>query len=193
MRRRGLVLILALAAPLVAMAQQTEDRDPWDAIRFFQGVWEGSAEGRFGRSTVHRSYEFVLDGAYLHERNTSEYPPQESNPEGETHDDWSFFSYDRARATLVLRQFHDEQIVNVFTRSAALSSDGRLVFESERIENFTAGWSAREVYTLLPPDEFVEQFYLAPPGGEFELFITSRLKRTGSASASLAEPSLDHR
>jgi len=44
-----------------------------------------------------RTYEFVMNGRFLHERNISPYPPQEKNPKGEVHEHWTMFSYDRTQ------------------------------------------------------------------------------------------------
>jgi hypothetical protein len=51
------------------------------------------------------------------------------------------------------------------------------VFTTEHIENFIPGWRARETYRILGPDEFEEVFALAAPEGEFQPFVTNRLKR----------------
>jgi hypothetical protein len=174
-----LFLLLLLTAGLVAPAAsqgQSED-DPWKPIRFLEGSWTGTAEGRFGSGTVERAYSFEMDGAYLHERHVSDYPPQERNPEGELHEYWSFFSYDRARGLLVYRQFHDEGIINQFVLNEDLTKDDLVVFDTESIENFGEGWRARETYRVISNDEFVEQFYLAAPGKEYDLYNTNRFRR----------------
>ena len=64
----------------------------------------------------------------------STYPPQ-GNSRGEVHEHWSFFSYDRARKILVLRQFHQEGFVNRYTLNQEMSKPGKLVFESEQFES----------------------------------------------------------
>ena len=159
-------------------AQEQEATDPWKLVRLFEGSWTGSAEGRFGSSTVERTYTFILDDAYLHEENISTYPPQEFNPDGEVHEHWSFFSYDRAQRVLVLRQFHDEHIVNHFVLNTGLRAEGVIVFDSESMENYQQDWRAREKYRIMSKDAFIEEFYLAPPGQDFELYITTHLERT---------------
>jgi hypothetical protein len=166
-------MLVASASPNHGAPRQ----DLWDLVRVFEGEWTGTAEGRFGSGTVHRSYAFVLNGTYLQEKNTTVYAPQDDNETGEVHDHWSFFSFDEARGVLVLRQLHDEGIVNQFVLSHELTEGNRFAFDSEYIENFTDGWRAREMYTMLSTDEFVEEFYLASPGGEWELFVRNRLKR----------------
>jgi hypothetical protein len=82
--------------------------DAWTPLRFLVGNWSGAGEGESGLSTVTRSYQFVLGGRFLEARNRSVYAPQEKNPKGETHEDLGLFSYDKARAQFVLRQFHVE-------------------------------------------------------------------------------------
>ena len=73
------------------------------------------------RRTVRRRYAFVLGDRFLHETNVSTYPPQPANKAGEVHEHWSFFSYDRSRKALVLRQFHQPQHVQA-DEAAAVSA-----------------------------------------------------------------------
>lgn len=177
MKKPALALWCALAIPLAAMAADSAKPDPWEPVRFLIGKWEGTTEGEPGKGTVVRSYEFVLGDRYIHERNTSTYPPQAKNAKGETHQHWSFLSYDRIRKTLVLRQFHTEGFVNQYRRSAEPADGTQLVFESEAFENLGGQWRAREVYDVLGPDEFTETFQLAEPGKEFQTYSTNRFKR----------------
>src|SRR5262245_20423165 len=131
--------------------------DPWAAVRFLVGEWDGTSEGQPGKGTVKRTYRFVLGDRFIHEQNVSTYPPQDVNPKGEVHEHWSFLSRDRARKTYVLRQFHQEGFVNQFAMLPATSASP-LVFESEALENVPKGWKARETYEIVSPDEFVEPF-----------------------------------
>lgn len=168
---------LALALLAAPVAAQEPRPDPWAGIRFMAGTWEGKADGRPGEGTVRRTYEFVLNGRYLHERNTSTYPPQERNRKGEVHEHWSFFSYDRARKVLVLRQFHAEGFVNQYAFRPGESEPDRLVFESEALENLSSKWRARETYRILGPDESTETFELAQGEKTFEVYSRNRFKR----------------
>ena len=171
--------VLCVAALLASQAIAQDARpDPWAPVRFMAGEWHGKAEGRAGDGAVTRRYDFVLGDRYLHERNISTYPPQHRNKKGEVHEHWSFISYDRARKTLVLRQFHVEGFVNQFAMSAEKSSPTKLVFESEAFENFSNKWRARETYELVGQDEFVEIFELAPPDKPFEVYSRNHFKRS---------------
>ncbi len=116
-----------------------------------------------------------MENQYLEVRNKSIYPAQPKNPKGEVHEDWSMISYDRSRKAFVLRQFHSEGFVNQYVSEAV--RDGTLRFNSEAIENIRAGYRARETYTAITPDRFVERFELAEPGKEFEIYSETRFRR----------------
>jgi hypothetical protein len=159
-------------------ASPTPALDTWAPLRFFLGTWEGTGSGRWGSSAVKREYEMVLDDSFVFYRNESVYAPQEKNAEGERHEDWGLYSFDKARKAFVLRQFHNEAIVNRFVSDNPIN-DRTIVFTSEHIENFVPGWRARETYRILGEDEFEEVFELGPPDGEFKVFLTNRFRRVG--------------
>ena len=147
--------------------------DPFDAVAFLIGRWEGTSDGQPGKGSVRREYSRALNSRFIRVVNRSEYAPQERNPKGEIHEDEGFLSYDRARKRLVIRQFHVEGFVNHYVQDPGLS----LVFTSESIENIPAGWRARETYVAHGSDEFEEVFELAEPGKPFEVYSRATLKR----------------
>ena len=146
----------------------TARADVWAPLRFLVGRWEGKSSGKPGAGAATREYRFELGGKYLVGKNRVVY-------EKETHEDWSIFSFDRLAKRFALRQFHVEGFVNEY--SLAKAGGDRLELLSERIENIAPGWRAREQYSVLGPDEFVETFSLAAPGRDFEPYSESRLKR----------------
>lgn len=167
----------------VALATSAEDAktsDPWQPVRFLLGRWQGTVQGEAGTGSVTRSYEFVMGGQFIEERNVSTYPAQEKNRKGEVHEHRGFISYDRKRQKLVLRQFHQESFVNVY--ALASSSGALVVFDSENFENLDASWKARESYEIYSSDEFVETFELAAPGKPYEVYSRTRFTRVGRAS-----------
>lgn len=169
-------LLMFLLLPATAGGQQASPTDPLQPLAFMIGRWEGASEGQPGKAKVQREYRRTLNSRFIHSRNRSEYPPQEKNLKGEIHEDEGWFSFDRARKRIVLRQFHVEGFVNQYVQNAD-SAAPRLVFTTESIENIPAGWRARETYVVDGPDEFEEVFELAEPGKEFELYSRARLKR----------------
>jgi hypothetical protein len=173
-----MILLLALAFVLCGRPGHAQEAgaSPLSPLDFLVGEWEGTSEGKPGSGVAQRGYSRVLGGRYIEVRNTTTYPPQPKNPKGETHQDVGFFSFDRGRNRLVLRQFHIEGFVNQYVAEPGNSAD-RLVFTTEAIENIPAGWRARETYTRIGPDEIEERFELAEPGKDFELYSHTRLKR----------------
>lgn len=173
----------ALGLSLVWLLSVTDGRaqpptapDAFEPVAFMIGRWEGSSEGRPGRAIVRREYSRALNGRFVRVRNRSEYPVQDKNPKGEIHEDEGFFSFDRTRKRLVLRQFHVEGFVNQYVQDSE-SSAQKLMFTTESIENIPAGWRARETYVVHGPDEFEEIFELAEAGQPFEQYSRARLKR----------------
>src|SRR5262252_8069192 len=158
MTMRAPILLLAALAAVPAFAQQpAPGPDPLAPLRFFAGSWRGAQSGEPGSGTSERTYEFVLNDRFLQVKNTSTYPPQEKNKNGEVHHDMGMIGYDRARKRFVFRQFHQEGFVNTYVQEE--SGDAKkLVFTSEAIENIAAGWRARETYLILSNDVFVERF-----------------------------------
>jgi hypothetical protein len=183
--RRCLAVLLACAAFAGAAADAPGDGpkpDPWQRVRFLLGRWTGTVQGEAGNGTVTRSYEFTLSGRFIEERNVSTYPAQAKNRKGEVHEHRSFFSYDRQRQKLVLRQFHQEGFVNTYVFNGAESTSTVLVFDSESFENLDAGFKARETYEVYSSDEFVETFEVAEPGKALDLYSRTRFTRVGRAA-----------
>lgn len=163
------------SAHLLEYAQVKPDR--FALLRAFEGRWRGQGSGQPGRSTVQRTYQFILRGRYLHVRNRSVYAPQAKNPKGENHEDWGIFSFDQNRKKLVLRQFHVEGFVNQYVLQHASGHGQELVFVSEAIENIPAGYRARETYRFTDRNRFEETFEIAKPGKDFEVYVKTKFMR----------------
>jgi hypothetical protein len=157
--------LLLLAAPA---------DDPWALLRFLAGKWEGTSQGKQGVGKATREYQFDLRGRYLTGRSKAVY-------EQETHEDFCVFSFDQRAKKFVLRQFHVEGFVNQYV--LAVVEERRLEFVTEQIENIPEGWRAKESYTLVGPDEFIETFSLAAPGKDLEVYSESRLKRVTASGS----------
>lgn len=174
-----LLFMITLFAALMFLAtpsQAGKKDDPLSPVAFLAGKWEGTATGEPGTSIVEREYQFVLGGRFLQSKNISRWAPQEKNSKGEVHEDWGFMSFDKARKTVVFRQFHIEGFVNQYVLEP-VRDPKTLVFVSEAIENIAPGWRARETYRILGADEFEEVFELAAPGKGFDLYSKTRLRR----------------
>ena len=172
--------IALLFLPAAARQDPPAPPSPWARLQFLVGEWEGVSEGEPGKGQVRRTYGFVLKDRFLHEQNVSTYPPQPQNEKGEVHEHWSFFSHDRARGVLVLRQFHQEGFVNQYAMQPRTGGT-TVVFESEALENVPAGWKARETYEAVSADEFTETFELAQGNGSWSVYSRARFKRKGQS------------
>ncbi len=181
--RLGLAVLAAgvMVGPAGQATGAQTKPDVWEPVRFMVGGWEGPADGQPGSGTARRTYTFVLKDRFLYEKNVTTYPPQPSNKAGEVHEHWSFFSYDRARKVLVLRQFHQEGFVNQYVLDTKASRPGKLVFVSEAFENLEKSWRARETYEVRSADEFVETFEVAEPGKELDVYSRTHFKRAKRA------------
>ncbi len=181
MKPQPKIAIVACLVALVSttcMAQQTRQDSIWQPLRAFLGSWRGKGGGEPGMGDYTRNYQLVLNGRYIEIRNKSTYPPTERHPEGEVHEDWGYFSYDKMRHTFVLRQFHSEGFVNQYVLDSISEGGRRLVFVSEAIENIPAGWRAKESYDILSKNQIQETFELAEPNKPFTVYSKVVLNRT---------------
>lgn len=171
------ILFFLLFLSSILFPQSKEENNLWKPFQYFMGNWEGTGDGRWGVSTVKREYSFFMGNTFLLGKNKSIYEKQEKNPEGEIHDNWDIFSYDKQRRKFVLRQFHAEDIVNQYTVDSTDANQKQFEFVSESIENFGNGWRSKESYKIVNENEFVETFSLAAPGKEFQVYVTNYFKR----------------
>ena len=173
------LVALMLFATLTASAADSPSpaNDRWGRVRFLLGTWEGIATGEPGKGTVERTYELVLGGQFIEERNTSRYEAKAPGARPGIHHHRGFLSYDKARKTFMLRHFHEEGFVNLYALNAGRSMASYLIFDSVHFENFSNEWKARESYEVVSPDEFIETFELAEPGKDFAVYSTNHFKR----------------
>lgn len=176
--RRLLGIGLVAGSTACASAQSVAIVDPpppldqrLAPISRFVGHWRGAVTGEPGSGSVERSYAPILAGKFIEERNQSRYVS------GEVHHHIAFWSFDRRRSRFVLRQFHVESFVNQFVATTADFTEGRLLVESESIENIPPGFRARETYVFNDADSFEEIFEIAEPGGAFSLYSHNRFQR----------------
>jgi hypothetical protein len=173
-RLLGLALVAAPAACATAQTSAS-GAPPLDArlasLQRFVGRWRGTAEGEPGTGAVERTYTPILAGKFVEEQNTSSYVS------GEIHHHIAYWSYDRRRARFVLRQFHQESFVNQFIATTPDFVEGRLVVDSEAIENIPPGFRARETYLFASPDAFEEIFEIAEPNADYQVYSHNRFTR----------------
>ena len=171
------MLIIIIVLPLLLFAQDENVTSKWEPFNFLIEKWEGTGIGKWGESKVTREYEYIMGRTFILGKNRSVYKKQEKNPQGEIHDNWNIFSYDKARKKYVLRQFHGEDITNIYSADSSDVAIGKFEFETEKIENFRPGWQAKEIYKIINDNEFIEIFYLAAPEEEYTEYVRGTFKK----------------
>jgi len=171
------LFIIILFLPVILLSQEGSVVSIWEPLEYFVGTWDGHETGRAGIGKGDRSYQFIMGGHYLFMKNISRFEPQEKNPKGETHEDWTIFSFDEARQKFIIRQFNIEGVVNRFVLDSLVNLNKTFVFTSESSENAPPGLRARLSYYIQSQDEFRETFELAMPGKEFSIYLENFWKR----------------
>jgi len=175
--RNLIFLCLFSFTPIFLFSQTTEKKNVWEPFNYFLGSWESKVTGKAGSGKGQRVYEFILGDKYLYCKNKSVFEPQEKNPAGEIHEDWTFFSYDQSRSKFIIRQFNIEGFVNQYVLDSLSTDCKTLVFVTESIENVPPGFRARLSHVIETDERFSEIFELAPSGKEFNICIKNSWKR----------------
>ena len=176
-------IVIAFAALIgVAQLASANNQMGMERLNVLLGEWRGVGDGKWGSHAAERNYLLILDGAFIQGRGLSVYPKQEKNQDGERHSSLSLYGFDQQRQTLVKREFDNEAFVATYYLDAESSTDRRLVFVAENLENVPAGWRARVTILTIGEDEFHELFELDTAKGEFELYVTTRFLRMSKPS-----------
>jgi len=99
------------------------------------------------------------------------------DPKGEIHAQLDLWSFDKARGSIVLRQFDTLGFVTTYILDKAGSGPDRWVLIAESLENVPKGWKARYVFTRKSDDEYHEMLELDPDGKGFQPYVTNRFLR----------------
>lgn len=171
------MMVLIILMPLIILAHEQEGADVREPVKYFIGTWTGESTGKAGDGKGERTYEFIMNGTYVHSRTAMTFESQEKNPGGEVHEDWGFFSFDEGRKRLVMRQFNIEGFVNQYVLDSLSADNKTFILLSESSENAPPGLQARYTYELKGDNEFVEIFELGFPGKEFSCWMTNTWHR----------------
>lgn len=177
MKKALLICTLFLLVPAFCAAQEETEPISFDILNFFAGQWLGEETGKAGIGKGEREYSFVLKDKFLFVNNKSTFEPQEKNPEGEIHVDQGFFSLDKGRNIIVLREFHGEGFVIQYTLNSLSEDKKTMIFLSESMENAPGGMRARQTFSIQNENEFTEVFELAFPEKDFTVFLENRWTR----------------
>ena len=175
----ALALSLLLAAtPAASPSAQPATKldakpaDPWAALRFLVGAWKTeSGQGKPGVA-VGGGFNFSidLDGKVAVRRGRAEFAPRTGEAKGTVHEDLTVV-YPKGTGFQALYWDSEGHVIRYRVRSEA----GTVIFESEPGQ---PGPRFRLVYARRGADEVEISFSTAPPGKEFQPYVTGLARRT---------------
>ena len=165
-----LAVSLLLAAPPGATAS-AKPPDPWAPLRFLVGTWKAeSGQGKPGEATGGGfSLAIDLDGKVAVRRSRSEFAPRPGEAKGTAHEDLTVV-YPKGRGLQALSWDNEGHVIRYLVRIEA----GTVIFESEP---GPPGPRFRLVYARRGADLVEVSFSIAPPGKDFQPYVTGLARR----------------
>ena len=170
MKKRSVcaLAVIILLPGVVALAAGGDAPDPWAPARFLLGSWTtaGAVEAEEGVGMA--SFSLELDANVIVRRNRVEFPPQEAGKAPAVHEDLLVI-YPQGggfRAIYFDNERHVIEYAVTFAGDAA-------AFETANAD----GPRFRLLYRLLPDRTLASEFYIAPPGKGFSLYLKGAARR----------------
>lgn len=168
------VFLVLLGLNMASVAQD----NPLSIFDKLIGSWEGSGEGfSSSKSTITAEYSWLMNQQYIEVKHRSVFEPTAQKPQGEIHEDMGIISYNKSKKAIVFRQYHIEGFYNEYVLSDSLSNNSKLVFETEKIENFVPGGRARFTILFKKTNEIETLFDVGFPGKEMACFGKNMLTK----------------
>jgi hypothetical protein len=143
--------------------------DPFAAVRFLAGTWEGEGTGHPGATTGAATFAFELGGRALIRKSFAQFPAQGGRPAARHEDLMAIYPEGgRLRALFLDNEGHAiHYTVTPASQGAVFLSDPG------------PGPTFRLTYTTTAPDTVTIKFEMAPPGRPeaFTLYLTGSTKR----------------
>jgi hypothetical protein len=174
----ALALAVALSAAPVPQAApppvSPAPQDAWAPLRFLLGTWKTESGGGKPGEAVSGGFTFALelDGRVAVRRSRSEYAPRPGEAAGVKHEDLTVLF--REGEGLVATYWDDEGHV---IRYAVRAEGDTVTFESVP---GVPGPRFRLVYVRRGSDRVEVTFSIAPPGGDFQPYVSGLARRTGN-------------
>jgi hypothetical protein len=167
------ILFLVAVLILVALSIPGEQVDHWANLRYLIGTWKMEKPD----VTNIQQYSFLFKGKFIQMKTRAVFKLTAKRPEVDIHEDLNIFSYDGTTDTLMLRSFHSEGFVNIFTLSG-VSEDGKiLTFTTRVVENAPEGTKAKLILQKISDTEMIEKFFVAWPNKDYNCMTDNLLKK----------------
>jgi len=175
MKRIGILMILALLATGLASwsAQAPKPADPWASLNFLVGDWEGVGTGAPGEAVGRTGFAFGLDKNILIRKNWAKYPPKAGEKAGLSHEDLMIIYPSSDGASFRAIYFDNEGHVIQYAVSFP-PSPRSVVFETAPAQQ---GPRFRMTYAVKADGGLENAFWIAPPGGEFKVYVQGSLRK----------------
>jgi hypothetical protein len=170
----GLTLTGALTVGrAAAQAKAPAPADPWARLRFLVGEWQGVGSGAPGEAVGGTSFAFSLDKKILVRKNWAKYPPKSGEKAGLSHEDLMIIYPGGDAASFRAVYFDNEGHVISYLVTFPQKPNAAL-FESEA---GPPGPRFRLTYELGADGVLENVFWIAPPGGDFKVYVRGSLKK----------------
>ncbi len=147
----------------------------WNFLGNLVGTWTSNISGKAGKGKGTSVYSRVLQSNYIKVENRAEFPSQEKNPNGEIHEDWGYFSFDKVNHKGILRVFYSEGYVTKY--ELIRNEPAILEFESVQQENLPRKFLAKITLHMDNESELSEKLQLAPNGKDYNICIENSWKK----------------
>lgn len=169
-----LALLVFLAVGLTSAAAQTPKlADPWTGLNFLVGEWEGVGSGAPGEAVGGTTFAFNLDKKILIRKNWAKYPPKPGEKTGLSHEDLMII-YPSADGSSFRAVYFDNEGHVIHYTVAFPQAPNSAVFETDSAQQ---GPRFRMTYELKSDKGLENTFWIAPPGGEFKVYVQGSLRR----------------
>jgi hypothetical protein len=170
----GLLTLVAVGVLLApAWAQIPKPADPWARLNFLIGEWRGVGTGAPGEAEGGTSFAFGLDKKILARNNWAKYPPKPGEKSGLSHEDLMIIYPAGDGSAFRAMYFDNEGHVIPYSLSFSQKTDS-VVFETDSAQ---PGPRFRLTYELKADGTLANIFWIAPPGGEFKVYVQGVLKK----------------
>lgn len=176
-RKTELVFFLLTATsvlPPTSSSVQTRDGDPWQPFKFLIGAWSGSGSEKPGEAAVGAtSFSRDIDNKILVRKNRAEVAPKPGE-KPMIHEDLMIIYPQSGDPKFRAVYFDNEGHVIHY----AVSFPGKqpsVAFESEALQNSPR---FRLTYETGANGELINEFLIAPPGGDFMSYLKGVLVKS---------------
>jgi len=168
------ILWAAVLFSLSDLPAKAQNNDPMSPFQFLIGNWSGTGSGKPQEAiSGSTSFTFELDRKTIVRKNRAEYAQSSGNASRLIHEDLMVIYQQPEDRKFYAMYFDNEGHVIRYNISFPVKQPS-VVFESDAVEKAPR---FRLVYELGTDGDLMSEFFIAPPGGEFKLYVKGAVKK----------------